>query len=96
MISLKRLQQLIQTMIGQVIAEAAILKYVIQLYQVLEEWEQLSINQLLQMPIMHVDETSLWVGQKNQWELTFIVDSKCYYLRNTHMCHLRIIGQKEH
>lgn len=67
MISLKRLQQLIQTMIGQVIAEATILKYVIQLYQVLEEWEQLSINQLLQMPIMHVDETSLRVDRKNQW-----------------------------
>ena len=67
MISLRRLQQLIQTMIGQVIAEATILKYVIQLYQVLEEWEQLSINQLLQMPIMHVDETSLRVDRKNQW-----------------------------
>jgi len=67
MISLKRVQQLIQTMIGQVIAEATILKYVIQLYQALEQWEQLSIQQLLKMPSMHVDETSLRVDRKNHW-----------------------------
>ena len=36
MISLKRVQQLMQTMIGQVISEATILKYVIQLYNALE------------------------------------------------------------
>jgi transposase len=67
MISLKRLQQLIQTMIGQVIAEATILKYVIQLYHALEQWEQLSIKQLLKMPSIHVDETSLRVDRKNHW-----------------------------
>jgi len=67
MISLKRVQQLIQTMIDQVIAEATILKYVIQLYQALEQWEQLSIQQLLKMPSMHVDETSLRVDRKNHW-----------------------------
>jgi hypothetical protein len=67
MISLKRVQQLIHTMIGQVISEATILKYVIQLYQVLEEWEKSSINQLLQMPGIHADETSLRVDRKNHW-----------------------------
>lgn len=67
MISLKRVQQLIQTMIGQVIAKATILKYVIQLHQVLEEWEQSSIKQLLKTPSMHVDETSLRVDRKNHW-----------------------------
>ena len=67
MISLKRVQQMIQTLIGQILSEATILKYVIQLYHVLEEWEQLSINQLLKMPIMHVDETSLRVDRKNHW-----------------------------
>jgi transposase len=67
MISLKRVQQMIQTLIGQILSEATILKYVIQLYQVLEEWEQSSINQLLQMPSMHVDETSLRVDRKNHW-----------------------------
>jgi hypothetical protein len=67
MISLKRVQQLIQTMIGQVISEATILKYVIQLYHALEVWEQASIKQLIQMPSMHVDETSLRVDRKNHW-----------------------------
>lgn len=67
MISLKRVQQLIQTMIGQVISEATILKYVIQLYHALEVWEQSSMKQLLQMPSMHVDETSLRVDRKNHW-----------------------------
>ncbi len=67
MISLKRVQQLIQTMIGQVISEATILKYVIQLYHALEVWEQSSIKQLIQMPSMHADETSLRVDRKNHW-----------------------------
>lgn len=67
MISLKRVQQLMQTMIGQVISEATMLKYVIQLYNALEVWEQFSIKQLLQMPSMHVDETSLRVDRKNHW-----------------------------
>jgi len=67
MISLKRVQQSIQTLIGQVISEATILKYVIQLYHALEVWEQSSIKQLLQMPSMHVDETSLRVDRKNHW-----------------------------
>jgi transposase-like protein len=67
MISLKRVQQMIQTLIGQILSEATILKYVIQLYQVLEEWEQSSINQLLQMPSIHLDETSLRVDRCNHW-----------------------------
>ncbi|RLE02070.1 MAG: IS66 family transposase [Bacteroidetes bacterium] len=67
MISLKRAQQLIQTLIGQVLSEATILKYVIQLYYALEVWEQSSIEQLLQIPSMHVDETSLRVDRKNHW-----------------------------
>ena len=67
MISLKRLQQLIRTLIGQALSEATILKYVIQLYYALEVWEQSSIEQLLQIPSMHVDETSLRVDRKNHW-----------------------------
>ena len=67
MIPLKRLQQLVQTLIGQVISEATILKYVIQLYHALEVWEQSSIEEILQMPSMHVDETSLRVDRNNHW-----------------------------
>ena len=67
MVSLKRVQQMIQTLIGQILSEATILKYVIQLYLALERWEQSSVEQLLKMPSMHVDETSLRVDRKNHW-----------------------------
>ncbi|WP_419636962.1 IS66 family transposase, partial [Thiolapillus sp.] len=67
MISLKRVQQSIQTLIGQILSEATILKYVMQLHHTLAAWEQSVIEQLLQMPAMHVDETSLRVDRKNHW-----------------------------
>ena len=67
MVSLKRVQLMIQTLIGQILSEATILKYVIQLHLALERWEQSSIEQLLKMPSMHVDETSLRVDRKNHW-----------------------------
>ena len=67
MISLKRVQKMIQTLIGQLLSEATILKYVMQLHHALEEWEQTSIEALLQMPTRHADETSLRVDRKNHW-----------------------------
>jgi len=67
MLSLKRAQQSIQTLIGLLISEATILKYVLQLHQALEQWEKASIERLLTMPAMHVDETSLRVERQNHW-----------------------------
>jgi len=67
MISLKRVQQSIQTLIGRVLSEATILKYVLQLHHALQAWEQSAIERLLQMPSLHVDETSLRVDRKNHW-----------------------------
>ncbi len=67
MISLKRVQQSIKTLIGQVISEATLLKYVLQLHYSLEHWEHSAIEQILAMPAMHVDETSLRVDKKNYW-----------------------------
>jgi len=67
MISLKRAQKMIQTLIGRVLSEASILKYVMQLHHALEAWEQSAIERLLQMPAIHVDETSLRVDRKNHW-----------------------------
>ena len=67
MLSLKRVQQSIQTLIGLVISEATILKYVMQLHRALERWEQSAIVRLLAMPALHVDETSLRVDRKNHW-----------------------------
>jgi len=67
MLSLKRVQHSIQTLIGLVISEATILKYVMQLHRALESWEKASIERLLAMPAMHVDETSLRVERQNHW-----------------------------
>ena len=67
MVSLKRVQQSIRALIGQAIAEATFLKYVLQLHHSLERWEQSAIEQILAMPAMHVDETSLRVDGKNYW-----------------------------
>jgi len=67
MISLKRVQQMVQTLIGRLLSEASILKYVMQLHYALEAWEQSAIERLLRMPAIHVDETSLRVERKNHW-----------------------------
>jgi transposase len=67
MLSLKRVQQSIQALIGQVLSEATILKYVMQLHLALEAWEESTIEHLLQMPSLHVDETSLRVDRTNHW-----------------------------
>ena len=67
MLSLKRVQQSIHSLIGVVIAQVTFLKYVLQLHQALELWEKMSIERLLTMPAMHVDETSLRVERQNYW-----------------------------
>ena len=67
MIALKRAQQSIQSLIGLMISEATILKYVLQLHQALARWEQMAIERILTEPAMHVDETSLRVEKHNHW-----------------------------
>ncbi len=67
MISLKRVQHAIQSLIGLAISEATILKYVLQLHLALERWERLAIDRLLTAPAMHVDETSIRVEKHNHW-----------------------------
>lgn len=67
MISLKRVQHSIQTLIGQLISEATILNYVLLLHRALAQWEKTAIEGLLNLPALHLDETSLRVDKKNQW-----------------------------
>jgi transposase len=67
MLSLKRVQQSIKTLIDLAISEATILKYVMQLHQALAVWEDAAIDQILSRPTLHVDETSLRVDRKNHW-----------------------------
>jgi len=67
MVALNRVQKQISAMIGAVISEATLLKFVLRLYQSLEQWEAESIKKILIAPSMHVDETSLRVEKKNYW-----------------------------
>lgn len=67
MLSLKRVQHSLQTLLGEVISEATILKYVMLLHLALDQWEKTAIERLLTLPALHVDETSLRVDKKNQW-----------------------------
>ena len=67
MVALNRVQKLVKSMIGEVISEATLLKFVLRLYQALEAWELDAIEQILKAPAINVDETSLRVNKKNHW-----------------------------
>ncbi len=67
MVALNRVQKLVNSMIGVVIAEASLLKFILRLHQALEQWEIDATNQLLNAPAVNVDETSLRVDKKKQW-----------------------------
>jgi transposase len=47
--------------------EASLLKFILRLHQALEHWEQQAIEDLLDQPCLHVDETSLRVDRQNHW-----------------------------
>ncbi|MGD9950049.1 MAG: transposase [Desulfobulbus sp.] len=67
MVALNRVQKQLAAMIGAVISEASLLKFVLRLHQSLEAWESAAVERLLQAPAMHVDETSFRVEGKNHW-----------------------------
>ena len=67
MVALNRVQKLVKSMIGVVISEASLLKFILRRHLALETWEQQAIEQILKAPAMNVDETSLRVDKKNHW-----------------------------
>ena len=67
MVALNRAQKLVKVMIGEVLSESTLLKFVLRLYQALETWELHAIEQILKAPAINVDETSLRVDKKNHW-----------------------------
>jgi transposase len=67
MVSLNRVQKLVKSMIGVVIAEATLLRFVLRLHQALEEWEHTAMAQILESTAINVDETSFRVDRKNHW-----------------------------
>lgn len=67
MVALGRTQKLVQSMIGTLMSEATLLKFVLRLHQSLEVWERSAVEQQLKAKVIHVDETSLRVDKKNHW-----------------------------
>lgn len=67
MVALNRVQKLIKSMMGVVISEASLLKFVLRLHQALKPWELQATEQLLKAPVINVDETSFRVDNKNHW-----------------------------
>ncbi len=67
MVSLDRVQKSIQTLIGVSLSPATILKFVTRLNTALARWEALAIEELVRLPTLHADETSLRVDRKNHW-----------------------------
>ena len=67
MVSLDRVQKSVKTLIDVTVSPATILKFVIRLHTALERWETAAIDELLRMPVLNADETSLRVDRKNRW-----------------------------
>jgi transposase len=67
MVALNRVQKLVKSMIGAVISEATMLKFVMRLYYALETWEADATKQILLTLAMNVDETGFRVEKKNYW-----------------------------
>lgn len=66
-VALNQVQKLVKSMIGVVIAEASLLKFVLRLYQALATWEHQATEWMLNAPATNVDETSFRVDTKNHW-----------------------------
>jgi len=67
MVALNRVQKLVKSMMDVTLCEASLLKFVLRLHQALGQWETSAKEELLKMPAMNVDETSLRVDSKNHW-----------------------------
>ena len=67
MVPLDRVLKSVRTLIDVTISPATILKFVLRLHAALERWEASAIGELLRMPALNADETSLRVDRKNHW-----------------------------
>jgi len=67
MVSLSRVQKMVNAMMSTLLSEATILKFVLRLHQALQVWEDQAIEQLLKASVIQVDETGFRVNKKNYW-----------------------------
>lgn len=67
MVSLSRVQKMVNAMMNTLLSEATILKFVLRLHQALQVWEDQAIEQILKASVIQVDETGFRVNKKNYW-----------------------------
>ena len=67
MFSYERCSEHFKGLIGRFISQATMLKYIMNFYLSLAKWEAQKIKQILKMPVIHVDETSIRVNKVNYW-----------------------------
>jgi len=66
-VAINRTQKWVKSMIGVIISEATLLKFVLHFYQALETWEVTATQILLKQKAINVDETSLKVEKTKHW-----------------------------
>ena len=68
MMSLQRVAEHLKGLTGRLISEATMLKYVINLGEILKkDWVEKVKKELLEAPVLYVDETSMRVNKLNYW-----------------------------
>jgi len=67
MFSYERCSEHFKGLIGRFISQATMLKYIMSFYLSLTKWEAEKIKELLKMPVIHVDETSIRINKVNYW-----------------------------
>ena len=71
MLSFQRIGEHYMGLVGRIISPSTMLKYISQLSDSLEEWEEKARKQILQSTVIHIDETSMRVNGKNYWIHTY-------------------------
>ncbi len=67
MFSYERCSEHFKGLIGRFISQATMLKYIMSFYLSLVKWEAEKIKELLKVPVIHVDETSVRINKITYW-----------------------------
>jgi transposase len=67
MMSLQRTQEHLQGLLKRIMSQASMLKYLIKFSDSLKEWEEKQIKAILEMKVIHCDETSVRINKLLFW-----------------------------
>jgi transposase len=67
MFSYERCSEHFKGLIGRFISQATMLKYIMNFYLSLGKWEAEKIKEILKMPVIHIDETSVRINKMTYW-----------------------------